>query len=814
MKRFKKLVLFIAIIGVIFSSFSLAKAKEKVIKVGFPIQEGLTEKDEHGNYSGYTYDYLREIAQYTGWTFEFVEVEGDINQQLITLLDMLEKGEIDILGAMSYSEQNKQKYDFPSENYGNAYSVIAVDRNRSAIDEYNISDYKGVRIALQKQAMNRNELFFQYASLNDIEYEIVWCESYDEQIATIENGKADAILSVNLSLPSTMRSIIKFSPTPFYFATTKGNSYVVSELNQAITYISEVYPTLQTELYNRYFNKKDTNIYLNAKEKEHVKKHTNIKVLVHDGFGPLEYTDKEGNINGVANDVLTYIAKKVGWELTYVYAKTYDEYEKIIMSNGVDLVLSVDYDYDEALKKEMLLSNPYLETEKVIVAREGINIGELADKKEAIYKGKRTDEQDNNDYFDSLEEVLNAVENGTCDYAYMNSYAASYYQYRNHHEHTIIYPQMTDDTARYSIGIVNREDKVLSTIINKGIQSIEASEIEAFIYKNAQQNQDFTFMQLIKENPLISFGFIALFLVFVFLILYTYYREKLKMSKKSELENRRYRYLSDMTSEVTFTYDYVEDLMILSKEGQGLFEAEEEIKNYSKYQSKLVIYNEKITLLELLMSKEDIDKQIFLQLPYQEKQWYRLIIKIIYDEQMAVSAVGRFQNINSDMIEKENLLQFSRLDGLTQLFNASTVKEEITNKLKDNKEQYAFAIIDIDNFKGVNDTHGHYIGDKVLVETANAMKEVFKENALLGRLGGDEFIIFLKYTNKERLEELTEMLLQEIHYLQNKTNLPIPTLSIGVALYKVGDDFNSLYQRADEMLYNVKNEGKNNYHIE
>lgn len=89
---------------------------------------------------------------------------------------------------------------FPSENYGNAYSVIAVRDDDDRIDEYNLSDFKGLRIALLKQADYYNEKFYQYAKLNGIQYEIVWCERDGEQEERVYSGKADALLSVDVSL--------------------------------------------------------------------------------------------------------------------------------------------------------------------------------------------------------------------------------------------------------------------------------------------------------------------------------------------------------------------------------------------------------------------------------------------------------------------------------------------------------------------------------------------------------------------------------------------------------------------------------------
>lgn len=816
MKHRLKAVIVFFIIGIIVISmcpFTYAK-QQKVIRVGWPIQKGLSERTEDGGFSGYTYDYLKELAQYTGWSYEFVPVEGTLDEQLSKLLDMLEKGEIDLMGAMSYNEQSEKLYDFPSENYGNAYSVLAVNKKDSEVDEFNITEHKTLKVALLKTAKNRNELFFQYASLNGIHYEIIWCDNDDVQAEKVSSQQADALLTVNLSIPDNMRSIIKFSPVPFYFATTKGNTEVVSELNQAITYISEIYPTLQSDLYNRYFNKQDGDIYLNSKEQAYIEEHPKLKVLVHDGFGPIEYIGKGNKIQGVAYDILTNITKKIGGSLEYIYAANYEDYLEKINNHEVDLVLSVDYDYDYALKDTLLLSTPYLETEKVMVVNDDVNVQDLENKIQAIYKGEKRDSDPKNAvYFDSIEETLNAVESGTCDFAYTNSYAASYYQYRDYHEHTIIYPKTINDTVRYSIGIANKDDKTLSTIINKGVRSIESSALEKYLYQNAQQNHEFILSQFFKENPIFVVLFVLSICAFIFIFIFLYYKNKIKLNKQLELENTRYRYLSDVMREVTFTYNYIQDELILSKEGQILFEAAETISDFSHYHYKVTI-NHKASIYQMLMRKEDIDEEIQLYFPHHDAQWYRVITKVLYDHDKAIAIIGRFQNIHHEKLEKDELLKSSRLDGLTKVLNSNTFKKDISDLLDHTNEQYAFAIIDIDDFKNVNDTYGHYEGDQVLITLANAMKEIFQEDATIGRLGGDEFAVFLKYETKQRLEELILMLFQELAYLNKSTKTIFPTLSIGVSLRHANDNVRTLYQRADSLLYVVKRDGKNNYKIE
>ena len=82
----------------------------KVVRVGFPIQQNNSFVDENGNYAGYLVDYLNQLSMYTGWEYEYVQVEGDLNTQLSTLLDMLQTGEIDMLGTMNRNSELEQLF--------------------------------------------------------------------------------------------------------------------------------------------------------------------------------------------------------------------------------------------------------------------------------------------------------------------------------------------------------------------------------------------------------------------------------------------------------------------------------------------------------------------------------------------------------------------------------------------------------------------------------------------------------------------------------------------------------------------------------
>lgn len=130
-------------------------------------------------------------------------------------------------------------------------------------------------------------------------------------------------------------------------------------------------------------------------------------------------------------------------------------------------------------------------------------------------------------------------------------------------------------------------------------------------------------------------------------------------------------------------------------------------------------------------------------------------------------------------------------------------------------------MIDLDNFKEVNDNLGHAYGDRVLTDTAEKIKEVFPSNALIGRLGGDEFAVFAGF-NAFDLENLTEYMSKKgqqlcrslkAKYANGDKEVEV-SASIGIASAPTdGEDFMSVYQKADKALYLSKRSGKDRYNL-
>ena len=176
-------------------------------------------------------------------------------------------------------------------------------------------------------------------------------------------------------------------------------------------------------------------------------------------------------------------------------------------------------------------------------------------------------------------------------------------------------------------------------------------------------------------------------------------------------------------------------------------------------------------------------------------------------------------DITEIKLKQESLKKSAIMDGLTGLFNRTTAKDTINwfLKMEGAEGEHALAIIDIDSFKLVNDTLGHLMGDEVLEEFGLSLKKIFRKSDILGRVGGDEFVVFLKnYSVVElviaKMKEVMKELNRE-HFLEEDPSTTVSTsASIGVAFYKKdGETFDELYRAADIALYASKNAGRNQY---
>lgn len=160
--------------------------------------------------------------------------------------------------------------------------------------------------------------------------------------------------------------------------------------------------------------------------------------------------------------------------------------------------------------------------------------------------------------------------------------------------------------------------------------------------------------------------------------------------------------------------------------------------------------------------------------------------------------------------EQEKLRQLAEIEGMTGLYNRGTVEALMRQEIKTVKS-YALIILDIDNLKQINDMHGHAVGDIAIKEVAEILKSHFQDNSIVGRFGGDEFIVFLPDAKKElELVHSLDSLKKKINSIKITDHVTL-SCSMGISLAINQDDFNIVYKQADMALYKAKRNRKNTF---
>lgn len=190
-----------------------------------------------------------------------------------------------------------------------------------------------------------------------------------------------------------------------------------------------------------------------------------------------------------------------------------------------------------------------------------------------------------------------------------------------------------------------------------------------------------------------------------------------------------------------------------------------------------------------------------------------LSVSYIITELFILLVYGIVQQYEALKLEKEHLAMF---DSMTGLLNSGTVQNKINDILASDKGLgSAMLVIDVDNLKTINDSFGHQAGTTAICSVSNSLKKMFQATDILGRYGGDEFVVFLKGFDggREQLEKKLHSVLREIssQKIIEQNDLKV-SCTIGAAFATAETKgFETLFMRADKALYQAKQSGKNTY---
>lgn len=299
--------------------------------------------------------------------------------------------------------------------------------------------------------------------------------------------------------------------------------------------------------------------------------------------------------------------------------------------------------------------------------------------------------------------------------------------------------------------------------------------------------------------------------------------DSVQTQKKLALAEERYRIITNHTQDIIFDWDMTNASIFHSPVFEQKFGYMiPEDNSFDYLYSHHLIHEDDVDNFHKMVSTLS-EGAPFIETQYRIKKadgkflWCRIRATTINDSDgQPYRAIGVITDIENYMKETAYLKEQAQTDLLTGLLNKVTTQELIEDRIKHTtaKKYHAIYLIDIDNFKGINDNLGHLLGDAILKEISSRIKKQFRENDIIGRVGGDEFLVLMDNVPsidimKQKAEILSNIFRHSFH--GRNTGYKISG-SIGIAIFpNDGLTFHELFNKADLALYHSKGKGKDCY---
>lgn len=503
------------------------------------------------------------------------------------------------------------------------------------------------------------------------------------------------------------------------------------------------------------------------------------------GAAPIQFRDKQGEVQGISKQVLQTIEELTG--LSFEFRLKHTPHE--VWESDAELIVGIPPNYaPEGLR----LSAPFLISETILFFNSALDPTDLDGKRYAAVEGgalPRGIKAENTLYFKTREESLTAVDRGKADYGYGNAYSVAFYQLQRGYNNIVTVPQGKEE-REYCIGYYHA-DPLLISIIDKALEHVDERRIETMILDMASRIERQITPAMIAQ----SYGSEILFTVFgIFAVLTVTTVATYRLNGELRQRNLIYDTLSQISNEFLYEYDVKTGRLVLSEKLVERLGDEENVAYVIALMKEKLAGIEDEATFEVKIPLADGGLGVF----------ETVNTRIKRGRAQTNSIVGKLIDISGAAAERELLIARAETDGLTGLYNASTTKQLITHSLKNREGRSldALLVIDCDNFKKINDTHGHLTGDRVLQHIARSLKKVFRATDYIGRIGGDEFAVFMKdVPSRDFVDQKCSHLKETIE--QKVDGVPA-SVSIGITLIAQQELYEEAFSRADAALYRMK----------
>lgn len=588
----------------------------RVLTVAFPESAGINETYEDGTHGGCVYDWLYEIAKYTGWEYEFVT--GDSSE----LLDGMMNCEYDIMGGMFYYDGYEEFFQYPEYIMGSNNSLLVYKQDDSSIKNYDYKTLNGKRIGMLEKATGKIERLKKFIDFNNLTCELVYYKEIPDYEKCLDRGEVDLIYGSDVSMQEGYNVAAMIEGDPYYLVTAIDEPELCEQLSAAMESIYAANPNFAEELYEKYFPKKYINsLVFTEEEKAFIKNHNVIRIAVEEDQYPIYY-EEDGEKRGMVPTFLSLMEDRTGLSFEYVHADSYEALFTLLEEGQADVIGSFADDDQWADSRSLSRTACYASLNTVILRNKRTSQEECS--VIAVPGGRDVEPElpsDTVKYYDSYENCVAAVNRGEADYTRLpasimeNLYAKDYYP-------NVLFTAESGQMDEVALALPKPVETTLYSILNKAINSLQPQELESILGQNMLMppTGTMTFKSLFYANPIVTISVCVglVVLISAAILLITYYRMKnrvmkVRLEKAQETTRAKSDFLSRMSHEIRTPMNAIiglTNLTLLTGEATPAIR-EDLAKIDSSAQFLLTLLNDILDMSKIESNKMDLELSPF-----------------------------------------------------------------------------------------------------------------------------------------------------------------------------------------------------------
>ncbi len=475
----------------------------KPLKVGYydtkDISQGKSDADE---ITGYGYEYLQMISNYTGWEYEYVY--GSWSE----MYDKLLKGELDLMIDVAYTKEREQWMLYPDYIMGTEPYYICVPPGNTVLSGYDLSTFDNIGIGVNANSIQKGYLE-DWVSANELQVNIVpYASDSSQREVYFQTGIIDAAVEMGRNIDHSLVPILSLPSSDYYLVVSKERPELLQELNEALKSLEDTMPNLINALRQKHFPNVVVNVRLTEAEKEYLSNHEEIRIGYLKEYLPYSSLEEAtGKPIGTVVDIFEIMQEELdfqGTEIRYLPYDTYDDLIAAFWEKEIDVLSTVYTNLWLAERGGFLETNSYASVPMKLIysgTYEPENIKKIAATKtdaiSAYFTASNYREAERMVY-PSVEACIEAVYSGEAEAAVANDFDAQYYLKNKSKYRSLSYIDLPEQ-ATLSFGIA-KEDIGLLSLLNRGISVIPESAVSSSMALYAAKNQQYTATDFWKDN--------------------------------------------------------------------------------------------------------------------------------------------------------------------------------------------------------------------------------------------------------------------------------------------------------------------------